>query len=95
MKHIYAIIQPVLACIFLSVIWVKLSLKSEFKPVQSSYSVYHEQDSDGAGERFTGSLLNALIVVGQIIVATVVFVVLFKFKCWKVRSFLLTFIHPD
>ena len=32
----------------------------------------------------SAGLINALIILSQIILATIIFVVLFKFGCWKV-----------
>uniref|UniRef100_A0A6B2L6U7 Presenilin n=1 Tax=Arcella intermedia TaxID=1963864 RepID=A0A6B2L6U7_9EUKA len=45
--------------------------------------VYAENPNDAGSTRFFGSLLNALIFVAMIIVVTVIFVVLYKYRCLK------------
>jgi len=46
--------------------------------------VYTESENDSTGWRLLGSLLNALIFVIMLIVTTVVFVLLYKYRCLKV-----------
>jgi presenilin 1 len=84
--QISLIVRPVIACILLSVTWVKISLnESDFRPARSSLStVYQEQATDSSSDIFLGSLTNALIILAQIVIATVVFVVLFKYGCWRI-----------
>lgn len=97
MEQIYHIIKPVMMCITLSVIWVKISMAgSDFRPQSNAVlSVYQESSGDSSGQVFLGSLQNALIIIGMIVLATILFVILFKFGCWKVirRSFMLEYIH--
>ena len=45
--------------------------------------VYAEDDTDSGGQKFGGALLNALVFVGVILVTTVIFVILFKYRCMK------------
>ncbi|KAI3661149.1 hypothetical protein MP638_005586 [Amoeboaphelidium occidentale] len=81
-EQIYHIVKPVIACIILSVFWVKTSLNgSDFRPVQSGFAVYNEESSASTEDRLAGSLLNAAIIIGVIIAATVLFVVMFKYGC--------------
>jgi presenilin 1 len=51
----------------------------------SSQLVYLESTSDSGAQRFFGSLLNAAIFVVMIVVVTVIFVLLYKYRCLKVR----------
>jgi hypothetical protein len=46
--------------------------------------VYNEEQSDSTGTKLLGSLLNALLFVAMMIVVTVVFVFLYKYRCLKV-----------
>jgi len=53
----------------------------------SSYSsaiAYTEQDSDTTGTKLWKSLVNALIVLAAILFTTVIFVVLYKYRCLKI-----------
>lgn len=80
------IIKPVIACILLSIAWVKISLSenSDFRPA-GAWSVYEEPGGSGGGiDRLGGSLANAMIILAQIIGATILFVVLFRYGCWKI-----------
>jgi presenilin 1 len=52
-------------------------------PSPSAILVYQENDNDSGGSKFGGALLNALIFVGIILVATCVIVVLYKYRCLK------------
>jgi presenilin 1 len=85
-QQIYHIVKPVLACILLSIFWVKVanSGKSDYRPAQSATQVYDEHASASFGERFLGSLQNALIIIGQIIVMTIVIACLFKYGKIKI-----------
>ena len=46
--------------------------------------VYQEKDSDSTGTKLLGSLLNAVAFVVLITLTTVVFVLLYKYRCMKV-----------
>ncbi|KAI9488093.1 Presenilin-domain-containing protein [Zychaea mexicana] len=94
MQQIYFIIKPVVACIILSIFWVKVAYSggSDYSPTRSSYVILPSDDStstsngddssgDGGGSGITQSLTNAFIIIGQIIVVTVVIVFLFR-KGW-------------
>ena len=88
MQQIYQIVKPVICCILLSILWVKISMAgSDFRPRRSSIvTVYYESDGDSTGDRFVGSLQNALIIMAQVIGATILFVCLFKYGCFKVST---------
>ncbi|CAO3575213.1 unnamed protein product [Mortierella alpina] len=79
MLQIYKIIKPVVVCIVLSIIWVKISLGgSDYRPTQSSYTVYKETPTSTVSQNILGSLANAGIIIGQIVIVTIIIVVLFK-----------------
>ncbi|KAF9914847.1 hypothetical protein BX616_007443 [Lobosporangium transversale] len=79
MLQIYKIIKPVVVCICLSILWVKISMAgSDYRPTQSSYTVYRESPTSTPSQNFLGSLANAGIIIGQIVVVTIIIVILFK-----------------
>ncbi|KAF9911742.1 hypothetical protein EC991_002470 [Linnemannia zychae] len=79
MLQIYKIIKPVVVCICLSILWVKISMAgSDYRPTQSSYTVYKESPNSSVSQNFLGSLANAGIIIGQIVIVTIIIVVLFK-----------------
>ncbi|KAG0215998.1 hypothetical protein BGX33_000581 [Mortierella sp. NVP41] len=79
MLQIYKIIKPVVICICLSILWVKISMGgSDYRPTQSSYTVYKESPNSTTSQNFLGSLANAGIIIGQIVIVTIIIVVLFK-----------------
>ncbi|KAF9933164.1 hypothetical protein FBU30_006330 [Linnemannia zychae] len=79
MLQIYKIIKPVVVCICLSILWVKISMAgSDYRPTQSSYTVYRESPNSTVSQNFLGSLANAGIIIGQIVVVTIIIVILFK-----------------
>jgi hypothetical protein len=53
--------------------------------------VYQENASDPFVQKLGGAVLNSLLFVVMMIVATVVLVLLFKYRCMKVRHMPLTF----
>ncbi|KAF8937730.1 Presenilin-1, partial [Dissophora ornata] len=79
MLQIYKIIKPVVICICLSILWVKISLAgSDYRPTQSSYTVYTESSTSTVSQNILGSLANAGIIIGQIVIVTIIIVILFK-----------------
>jgi len=91
-KEISSIIRPVILCIFLSILWVKLTIKvdtSEFTSTDLNF--IGEEDSqnntDGGGinyKHILNSLMNAGLIIGNIVLATFIILFLFKFNCTKV-----------
>ncbi|KAF9362169.1 Presenilin-1 [Mortierella sp. NVP85] len=79
MLQIYKIIKPVVVCICLSILWVKISMAgSDYRPTQSTYTVYKESPDSTVSQNILGSLANAGIIIGQIVVVTIIIVILFK-----------------
>lgn len=84
-EQIYRIIKPVIACIVLSVLWVKLSLLGGAnQTLPSTYTVFQPSAGGSTSGHFFGSLANAAIIIGPIIVATILVVFLFKKGYFKV-----------
>jgi len=50
----------------------------------NSVIAYTEQESDSTGTKLWKSLINALIVLAAILVTTVIFVILYKYRCLKI-----------
>ncbi|KAF9114349.1 Presenilin-1 [Mortierella sp. AM989] len=79
MLQIYKIIKPVVVCMCLSILWIKISMAgSDYRPTQSSYTVYKETATSTVTQNFIGGLANAGIIIGQIVIVTIIIVVLFK-----------------
>lgn len=48
------------------------------------YTPFNENESSGSGEKLGFALINVIIFLGIVIVMTVVLVILFKYRCYKV-----------
>ncbi len=46
--------------------------------------VYHEEGADSTGTKLGGSIANALVFVGIVTLTTVLFVLLYKYRCMKI-----------
>ncbi|GAN01533.1 presenilin family protein [Mucor ambiguus] len=88
--QIYRIIKPVVACIILSIFWVKVSYSgsSDYSPTRPNYvnlapstSSSSSEGSTSSGPSIANSFTNAAIIIGQIIGVTILIVFLFK-KGW-------------
>ncbi|CAO0802246.1 unnamed protein product [Mucor circinelloides] len=88
--QIYRIIKPVVACIILSIFWVKVSYSgsSDYSPTRPNYvnltpstSSSSTDGSTSSGPSIANSFTNAAIIIGQIIGVTILIVFLFK-KGW-------------
>ncbi|CEP18688.1 hypothetical protein [Parasitella parasitica] len=89
--QIYRIIKPVVACIMLSIFWVKVSYSgsSDYSPTRPNYvnlspATSSSSNADGStsnGSSIASSFTNAAIIIGQIIGVTILIVFLFK-KGW-------------
>jgi presenilin 1 len=83
---VITILQPV-AITMLLVVWIVRVLNASNIVIVSSsaiYQVYTEEDGDGTATKLFGSLLNALLFLAIIIAVTVLFVILYKYRCLKI-----------
>lgn len=82
LDQIFIITKPVVVCILLSVFWVKMTTVSGGSSIQSAYSYIQPAGSDGStSSNAINGLVQAAIILGNIIVATIVIVFLF-IKGW-------------
>ena len=51
---------------------------------QMAYAPMHESDDESAGERFSGALINVLIILCVLITMTFLLVLLYKYRCYRV-----------
>ena len=59
--------------------------ESDFRPQRSNFNQYYAESAEDTDlQRIGGSFVNALIILAQIVIATILFVVLFKYGCWKI-----------
>ena len=89
LNQLYLILKPVMACILLSILWVKLTNASinywdygftnQSNAGLSGGSVGAIFDSDASPGGISNALLIALIIIGQIVVATFVILCLFRY----------------
>jgi len=80
---VVTIFKPV-AITMLLVVWAVRTINVHDLGGQSASLIYVEQESDGTGTKLLGSILNALIFLAIIIGTTVIFVILYKYRCLKV-----------
>eukprot|EP00960_Hanusia_phi_P049837 759818-Hanusia_phi.AAC.2 len=83
--HVTSILKPVSLTMILVVWIIKMTeevLRNE--TIQSPYLVFREDDTDADGTRFFKAVVNAVVVVMIILVFTVVFFLLYKYRCMKI-----------
>jgi len=81
-----SVITQIMVPVCITMVLVIFIVKTLYYSVSDSVSqamVYTENPNATGGEKFLGSLINALIFVGMIIVVTIIFVVLYKYRCLK------------
>jgi len=85
-ETVVTVLKPV-AITMLFVVWAVRTINiGEATRGSSSVAMiaYTESSSDSGATRFFGSLLNALVFLAAILVTTVLFVILYKYRCLKV-----------
>lgn len=85
-EMVVTILQPV-AITMLLVVWITRVLNASNIIITDSealYQVYSEDEGDDTATKLFGSILNALIFLAIIIAVTVLFVILYKYRCLKV-----------
>jgi len=93
-KEISSIIRPVILCICLSILWVKLTIEVDTTLITSTdINIISGGGSDSVDEtngsgfnykQILNSLMNAGLIIGNIVLATFIILFLFKFNCTKV-----------
>jgi len=83
-EQIYLLIIPIFSTFALT-IWFSRAIFLD-NNIQSNFAllVYQEEESDSTGLKIGGAILNALIILGCLLVVTVIFVVLFYYNCMKI-----------
>jgi len=95
-KEMTSIIRPVILCICLSILWVKLTRNTDTSQITSSDiniigggngASSDDSSSDESNSEFFKSLLNSFlnagIIIVNIVIATFIILLLFKFNCLK------------
>ncbi|CAO3679090.1 unnamed protein product [Rhizopus stolonifer] len=84
-NQIYRVIKPVVACIILSIFWVKVSFsgQSDYSPSRPNYISISTTTSttSSATTSIGSSFITAAVIIAQIIAVTIIIVFLFK-KGW-------------
>lgn len=94
-EEIVRIVAPVSICMFLVVILVSVLNSSSSSSAAAVGSIatiaYNESTSDSSWDKFIGALLNSLVFVALITVATFVMVLLFYLRCVKFLKYYMGF----
>ncbi|KAI3929890.1 hypothetical protein MKW98_004044 [Papaver atlanticum] len=94
-EEMVRIITPVSICMFLVVLLVSI-LNNDSSSSQASISsivtfAYNEDTSDSDWDKFKGALLNSLVFVAMITIATFLLVLMFYFRCTKFLKYYMGF----
>eukprot|EP00048_Salpingoeca_helianthica_P006801 m.102933 g.102933 ORF g.102933 m.102933 type:complete len:575 (-) comp14129_c2_seq1:47-1771(-) len=81
--QVLALIIPVSLCMVVVIATLRSVAYYSTQDQQFVYSPYQESSSESSGERFSGALLNVIIIIGIIVVMTFVLVILYKYRCYR------------
>jgi len=81
---VITILKPVAITMIFVIFAVKTMSEIGGASAYNSVIAYTEQESDSTGTKLWKSLINALIVLAAILVTTVIFVILYKYRCLKI-----------
>lgn len=86
-EQVIALIVPVSLCMAIVVATVQsVQYYATDSGTYLYYVAFTESGNQSGAELFGGALVNALIIIGIILVMTCVLVVLYKYRCYKVRA---------
>lgn len=91
-EQLYLITVPVFLCIILSIFWVKItSDPRNGTTLQSAYAYITPAEGDSAQAQAVNGLVQALIIIGNLIVMTIIIVLCVRYRCIKALTYFFGF----